>query len=126
MRVLPQLIAAAALIVAAQVALVHADEPTTKPTKDKKEMTHGPRLVQPYSKMTTLTPDEKEKIAAIHKKAVDDAKVIEDKEASDIDALLTAPQKAELEQIKDEAKVKNKTKEADKKAHPATEPSRAM
>jgi len=108
------------------VAMVHAaDEPTTKPAKEKEaKMMHGPRLVQPYSKMTTLTPDEKEKIAAIHKKAVDDQKAIADKEEADIEAMLTDAQKAELEQIKDDAKAKTKGKEADHKAKATTEPAK--
>ena len=122
MRLMSQLVAAAVLTAGA-VALVQAEEATTKPAK--KEM-HGPRLVQPYSKMTTLTPDEKEKIFAIHEKFKADMKALEMKEDADVAALLTEPQKAELEQIKHEAKVKGKTKDAEKKAAPTTAPSHGM
>jgi len=103
------------------VAIVHAaDEPTTKPARPM----HGPRLVQPYSKMTTLTPEQKEKIAAIHRKSVEDQHAIAEKEDAEIAALLNDAQKAELEQVKDEARTKTKGREADRKAHATTEPAK--
>ena len=119
MRSMGKFSAAALVTACLSAAFVFADEPTTKPAKES----HGPRLIKPYAEMKTLTADEKEKIADIHKKAREAISSIEEKEQDDIKALLTAEQKAELETLQDSKKVKSKGKAADKKAKATTEPA---
>lgn len=66
-----------------------ADAPTTKPASSIK-------LVKPWSSVTSLTDDQRQKIHDIHEKANDDRKEIDSKEKADIMAVLTDEQKAEL------------------------------
>ena len=102
---------AASLIVRAQ------DAPTTEPEKHA-----AVRLEQPYSKIADLTDDEKSKIEAIHKKALDDARILRAKEDEDIRAVLTDDQKAELDKIIADKREKAEEKAKEKKAA-ATEPA---
>ena len=91
--------------------------PTTKPARK------GPRLVQPWSKMESLTDEQKVKIAEIHKKAVADKKQIEEREREDIMALLNDEQKSEvtamMEKSTAERKMSTKKDAADGPAKPA-------
>jgi len=73
---------------------------------DKKPMSG--RLTQPWSKIESLSDEQKTKIKEIHGKAVADKKAIDDKERADILALLTDEQKAEAQKFLDEQK-KSKT-----------------
>lgn len=54
------------------------------------------KLVKPWSQITSLREEQKQKISAIHRKALDEIKVIEAKEKQDILAVLSDEQKAEL------------------------------
>jgi hypothetical protein len=62
------------------------------------------KLVKPWSDLTTLTEEQKQKIDAIHKKALAETSVINKKEKDDITALLTDAQKAELKELSSKAK----------------------
>ena len=57
------------------------------------------RLTQPWTKMSSLSDEQKEKIRAIHTKANDDVKAIHEKERADIVALLSDDQKNELKSL---------------------------
>ena len=81
MRSMGKFSVGALILACTSVAVVLAEEPTTKPARE----VHGPRLIKPYSDMKTLTPDEKEKIAEIHKKVREEETAIEDKEEEDIE-----------------------------------------
>ena len=64
----------------------------------------GGRLTQPWSKIESLSDDQKTQIRAIHAKAVADKKAIDEKERADILALLNDEQKAEAQKLIDEQK----------------------
>ena len=110
-------LALASSILAGALIVRAADTPTTEPAKHT-----GIRLEQPYSKIPDLTDDEKSKIEAIHKKALEDTRAIREKEEEDIRTILTDDQKAELDKINAEKKEKAAEKAKEKKAA-ATEPA---
>jgi hypothetical protein len=90
--------------------VVHAASSTTKPT------THPSiRLFAPYSKMTTLTDDQREQIEIIHRKVLAQEKELEAKEREDILALLSDDQKKEIHDIEDKTSSDRKAKAAAKK-----------
>lgn len=60
------------------------------------------RLTQPWSKMTTLSDEQKSQIKAIHSKANQAIKAIHEQEMSDIMALLSDDQKAEAQKVIDQ------------------------
>jgi Spy/CpxP family protein refolding chaperone len=103
------------LSLAATVVFVRAAEPG-----EKKQA--GGRLTQPWSKISSLSDDQKSQIRAIHAKAVADKKAIDEKERADIMALLTDEQKAEAQKLLDEQK-KPKTPPAgaEKEGDPSNE-----
>ena len=77
--------------------------PTTKPA--------GGHLFAPYSKMNTLSDDQREQIETIHRKALADVKEIEAKETTDIIALLSDDQEeGELREIEDKTSADRKTR----------------
>jgi Spy/CpxP family protein refolding chaperone len=63
-----------------------------KPAKKAKAV----RLVKPWSGMTSLTDDQKTKIADLHKKSLAEKKEVEQREHDAIMALLDEKQKAEV------------------------------
>jgi Spy/CpxP family protein refolding chaperone len=71
-------------------------------TGEKKPMSG--RLTQPWSKISSLSDDQKTQIRQIHAKAVSDKKAIDDKERADIMALLNDEQKTEAQKLMDEQK----------------------
>lgn len=75
------------------------------PTKGKKL-----RLTKPWKEMSSLTDEQKTQIAAIHRKAVEEIKEIQQRERDEIMALLKEEQKTELQAITDKAAVERKTK----------------
>jgi Spy/CpxP family protein refolding chaperone len=92
-----------------------------KPAKVEKKA----RLIQPYSKLTTLADDQRAQIAEIHKKTLAAVKELQAKERADIMALLTADQKVELEKIEEAAMVQQKLKDGKaKEAAPTTAPAK--
>jgi hypothetical protein len=72
------------------------------------------RLVKPWSQMTSLTDEQKGKIADIHAKANAAKKEIEAKERADILSLLSDEQKAEAKKVEetDRAAAKERSAEA--------------
>lgn len=98
------------LFVASFAMVVHAASSTTKPTTRS-----SGRLFAPYSKMTTLTDDQKEKIEVIHKKRLAEEKELEAKEKDDIMALLSDDQKKEIHDIEDKTTTDRKAKTSSKK-----------
>jgi Spy/CpxP family protein refolding chaperone len=88
--------------------------PATQPA-----MHHGGKnkLPKPWSEMTDLTDDQKEKIEKIHADELAQERDLKAKEQADIEALLTDDQKAELKTLESKAKKPKKEK------GPATEPA---
>jgi Spy/CpxP family protein refolding chaperone len=80
------------------------DKTTKTDTKDEKKPMAGGRLIQPYSKLTSLSDDQKDKILSIHKDYNAQRKELEKKERDEIMALLTDDQKKEVEKIEGEKK----------------------
>jgi Spy/CpxP family protein refolding chaperone len=76
------------------------------------------KVVQPWSKLTGLTDEQKTQIKEIHQKANDEIKVIREKENTDIMALLTDAQKEELKSLQEKEKADKKSEKA-KKDEPA-------
>jgi Spy/CpxP family protein refolding chaperone len=86
------------LVITSIALFVHAASPTTKPSSEKPT---GPRLISPYSKMTSLSDEQKTKIREIHRKVLAEIRDIEAKQSEDILALLNDDQKKELKEIQD-------------------------
>jgi hypothetical protein len=74
------------------------------------------RLTQPWSKMTTLSDEQKSQIREIHSKANQEIKAIHEKETADIMALLSNDQKAEVQKLIDEQTVSRKSRSSKKRA----------
>lgn len=85
-------------------ALAADKNPTTKPAK-------AIRVPKPYSAITTLTDEQKRKIANLHSTALAEIKKITEKEAEDITSLLSDEQKQELEKLKEAETAARKAKE---------------
>ncbi len=73
------------------------------------------RLVKPWSQLTTLSEDQKDKIIEIHGDALAKIKEIRDKEEADIMALLTPENTAELEAFKEKEKAEQKARAGGRK-----------
>jgi hypothetical protein len=80
------------------------------------------RLVQPWSKMKSLSDDQREQIYYIHRKSLDKIKEIKAQEQKDILELLSDDQKLELVQIDEANTVARKLRAAAARVHasPAT------
>lgn len=95
-----------------------ADKPETKmtETETKKEAKPAKALnFLPYKLMSSLTDEQKAKIAEVHQKYIDERKKLEEAETAEITALLTEEQKAEIKQIEEKRAADKKTKDAEKK-----------
>jgi len=57
-------------------------------------------LVLPWSRMTTLTPEQQAKIVTIHRRALDEMHQVKEREQSDIWAILGDPQRNEYRAMK--------------------------
>jgi Spy/CpxP family protein refolding chaperone len=90
MRVKP-LVAVIALVLLVTLVVSAQDAAKPKPV----------RLVQPWSKLTTLSEDQKAKINEIHLKANAAKNEIDKKERTDIIALLSAEQQTELKKVEE-------------------------
>jgi Spy/CpxP family protein refolding chaperone len=84
----------------------------------KKSAAASAKMVQPWSKLSDLTDEQKSKIKEIHQKANDEIKAIKEKENTDIMALLTDAQKEELKSLQEKEKADKKSEKA-KKDEPA-------
>ena len=87
-----------------------SNAPATQPS-----VHHRSRLVEPYSEMKTLSDSQKWKIEQIHLDANAKMAAIREKEQSDILALLSDAQKAELASIEDNKTVAEKERAAEKR-----------
>lgn len=106
----------------AAITWARAEDKPADAKPDKKSA--GAKIVQPWSKLSSLTDDQKAQIKEIHAKANDEVKVIRDKEKTDIMAVLTDAQKEELKAMEQDKAVKKKeSAAADDK--PAAEPAAA-
>ena len=101
------LVASFIVLVMGTIALVHAAAPTTKPSAPA-----GGRLFAPYSKMTSLTDEQRVKIHDIHKKVLADIREIEKKQTDEIAALLNDDQKKELRELEEATAKKMPKKDA--------------
>jgi Spy/CpxP family protein refolding chaperone len=97
-----------ALLLTAFVAVRAEDKPADESKKDVAKA----KVVQPWSKLSGLTDDQKAKIKEIHAKANDEIKAIKEKEKADIMALLTDEQKEELKKAMEAEATAKKTKAA--------------
>ena len=114
------LVVACALLVGAFVTVRAADE--AKPAADSAKSDSGAskaRLTQPWSKMSSLSDDQKTKIKEIHAKTLDEIKAIHDKENAEIMTLLSDDQKAEAKTLLEQSMANRKTRSADSTATPA-------
>jgi len=78
----------------------------------------GSRLTKPWRDMSSLTEEQKKQIADIHRKAVQDKNVIEERENADIMALLNDQQKGELKTMKEKEAAEKKAKAGNRPAAP--------
>ena len=89
----------------------------------KEKKVAGPKMWGIWRKFTSLTPEQKVKMAEIHEKALAEKRKIEDQEEADLLAQLTDEQKVELQALKESDAAKKKAKDADKKKdEPAEKP----
>jgi Spy/CpxP family protein refolding chaperone len=88
-----------------------AAPPTTAPASSK-----SVRLTQPWSKLASLTDAQREQIARIHKKALEEEKAARQRETAAILELLSDGQKLELRQLQEKETVERKLKEAERRA----------
>jgi Spy/CpxP family protein refolding chaperone len=72
------------------------------------------RLFTPWSRMQSLSDDQRHKIADIHKKALADIRAIQMKQEEDIKALLTDEQKKELRDLLDKDAADRKARAANR------------
>jgi len=79
---------------------------TTRPS-------HSYRLVQPWSKLTSLSDDQRGQIYQIHRRALAQKREIESQEKRDILALLSDQQKLELVELDEKQTVERKLKAAE-------------
>ena len=118
---LPWVVGTLCVVLVAAVFVRAEDKPAgssdAKPAAAEKK--GAGRLTQPWSKISSLSDEQKEKIKAIHAKANDEVKAIHDKEHSDIVALLTDEQKNELKSVEEATASAKKTASAEKKEQAA-------
>ncbi|HEX3355791.1 MAG TPA: hypothetical protein VHS31_02325 [Tepidisphaeraceae bacterium] len=102
---------AVALLIGLFTVVVHGASSTTKRSSTTRP---SGRLFAPYSKMTSLSDDQKEQIEVIHRKVLAQEKEIEAKEKEDILALLSDDQKKEIHDIEDKTSSDRKAKASSK------------
>ena len=88
----------------------------TASDKPAKAQPKAARLTKPWKDLNSLSEEQKKQIADIHKKAVQDKNVIEQRENADIMALLSDSQKAELKAMLDKEAADKKAKAGTKSA----------
>src|SRR5437588_9534075 len=89
-------------------------------TSAKTEKKPKGRLTFPWNEMTSLSEAEKGKILEIHLQANEERKRIDLKEHSDIEALLSDPQKAEEKQVREKHEQELRDRAAAKKTGSAS------
>jgi Spy/CpxP family protein refolding chaperone len=88
--------------------------PTTRPTKAKK-------LVEPWSMLKDLTPEQTAQIEKIHADALEQTKKIIAKETDDINAILTPQQQTELKIDEAQKRLGASEKSAERRKEAATQ-----
>jgi hypothetical protein len=91
-------------------------EKSAKPQAAGRGQARAARLTKPWRDMSSLSEEQKKQIADIHRKAVQDKNVIEEREKADIMALLNDQQKGELKSMQEKEAAEKKTKAAEKSA----------
>ena len=86
------------------------DKPAATDAKPAKKA--AGKLVQPWSKLSSLTDEQKQKIKEIHREAVAQINAIREKEEADVLALLSDEQKTELKTLQEETAAARKQKAA--------------
>lgn len=82
--------------------------------QDKEERPKA-RLVKPWSQMTTLSVDQKEKITQIHADANEAMRKIRERERADIMALMTEENKTELTALMETDRAEQKARAAQRR-----------
>ncbi|HLL88845.1 MAG TPA: hypothetical protein VK324_06045 [Tepidisphaeraceae bacterium] len=95
--------------------------------KPKAEKPKKLKLPRRYNELSGLTDEQRQQIDSIHDRAVAEIKVIEERERSEIMAVLTAEQRAELTAADEKMSAERKEKAAKKKDEKsaATQPAAA-
>jgi hypothetical protein len=93
-----------------------SSEKSAKPQAAGKGQARSSRLTKPWRDMSSLTDEQKKQIADIHRKAVQDKNVIEEREKADIMALLNDQQKGELKSMQEKDAAEKKAKAANRPA----------
>lgn len=119
------LVASAAAFVIGGLSLTgvaQMDDATTKPaattgkaTAAKAKPAKAIKLVQPWSKVTDLTDEQKQKLFDIHEDYKAKMKALDAEEEAQSNAVLTDAQKAQLQEALEADKASRKTKAAEKK-----------
>lgn len=78
---------------------------------DTKKQANKARLTKPWKDLSSLSEDQKTQIAAIHRKAVQEIKQIQQRERDAIMALLNDEQKTEIQTLTDKAAAERKTRQ---------------
>ena len=78
----------------------------------------SPRLTRPWSQLEGLSDEQKQQIAAVHRKALADIREIEQRERREIMGLLTQDQLNQLRDLEDRQTIARKLRNA-----PATAPA---
>lgn len=101
-----------AMLFAGAMTLKAEDKPADagSASAEAKSSKKSPKLTQPWSKISSLSDEQKEKIADIHKSTLAEKKKLDAKEHDDVMATLNDDQKAEVEKIEGDKKVASKTK----------------
>ena len=98
-----------------------ASEGAAKP--QARTQARSPRLTKPWRDLGSLSDEQKKQIADIHRKAVQDKNVIEEREKADIMALLNDQQKGELKTMLDKEAADRKARAGNRPAANGSAPS---
>jgi hypothetical protein len=93
--------------------VLFADDAMSPPA-DAPPTHHHSRVIKPYSELSNLTDDQKSEIAKAHADYLKQEKELLAKEKSDIEAVLTDDQKAELKTLEEKAASERKERTAEK------------
>src|SRR5947199_473017 len=107
------------LVVVIGITFTAAARTTTSPTRNF-------RLVQPWSKLKSLSETQRRQIYNIHQRALEEIKKVKQHENSEIVALLSDQQKIELAEVDEEKTVSQKLRAAanrDATTAPSTAPA---
>jgi Spy/CpxP family protein refolding chaperone len=122
------IIASLALVLCGSMLLAADEAPTTQPAAAASH--RKAKLTKPWSDLTSLTDDQKNKIEEIHAAALDQEKEARAKERAEIESVLSDAQKAELQSVegktaadRKERAAAAKKKSGDEAAGPTTAPS---